>query len=163
MIPEVDWIVFGICLAACFAAGTTGAAFPPGPWYERLAKPTWTPPNWLFPVAWMLLYVGMSLAAGIVAPLEGSGQAMALWSLQIALNTLWTPIFFGLRRIKGAIPVVVALWAAVAATAAAFLSLDTLAGLLLIPYVVWCTVAAALNIAVWRLNPDVLPFDPAKA
>jgi len=156
----MDWIVFSICFGACAAAGATGAAFPPGAWYERLEKPRWTPPNWLFPVAWAVLYIAMSVAAALVAPREGGGAAMALWALQIALNALWSPIFFGARRMGAAIPVVLALWAAVAATMAAFWQIDRIAGLLLAPYVVWCTVAAALNVAVWRLNPDVVPLDP---
>ncbi len=105
------------------------------------------------------MYVAMSVAAARVAPLEGSGTAMALWALQIAFNTLWTPIFFGLRRIKGAIPVVLCLWGAVFATGMSFLQLDLIAGLLFVPYIVWCTVAAALNIAMWRLNPDVKPLN----
>lgn len=156
----MDWMVFVICFAACVAAGTTGAAFPPGPWYERLDRPSWTPPNWLFPVAWTTLYIAMSVAAARVAPLEGSGLAMALWALQIALNTLWTPVFFGLRRIKGAIPVVLALWASVAACMVVMWQLDWVAGALFAPYLLWCTIASALNIAMWRLNPDVAPVDP---
>lgn len=156
----MDWVVFLICFAACAAAGASGAVFPPGAWYEDLDRPSWTPPNWLFPVAWTTLYIAMSVAAARVAPLEGSGIAMALWALQIALNTLWTPVFFGLRRIKGAIPVVLALWASVAACMAAMWQLDTIAGLLFAPYVLWCTVAAALNIAMWRLNPNVVPVNP---
>ena len=156
----MDWLVFAICFAACAAAGTTGAAFPPGAWYERLERPSWTPPNWLFPLAWTVLYIAMSVAAARVANLPGSGIAMALWALQIALNTLWTPVFFGLRRIKGAIVVVLALWAAVFCCMIAMWQLDTVAGALFLPYLIWCTVAAALNIAMWRLNPDVAPVDP---
>lgn len=155
----MDWVIFSICLCACVVAGTTGAVFPPGSWYERLDRPSWTPPNWLFPVAWTTLYVSMSVAAARVAPLDGSGVAMALWALQISLNTLWSPLFFGLRRIKAAILVVLALWAAVMATMFAFFQLDLIAGLLFVPYVIWCTVASALNIAMWRLNPNVKPLD----
>ncbi|MEM1298369.1 MAG: TspO/MBR family protein [Pseudomonadota bacterium] len=156
----MDWTVFIICFAACAAAGTTGAAFPAGAWYETLRRPSWTPPNWLFPVAWTTLYICMSVAAARVAPLEGAGLAMALWALQIALNTLWTPVFFGLRRIREAIPVVLALWAAVAACMVAMWQLDPIAGALFAPYLLWCTIASALNIAVWRLNPNVVPVNP---
>ena len=157
----MDWLVLGVCFAACCAAATTGAMFPPGPWYEQLDRPPWTPPNWLFPVAWTTLYVAMSSAAALVAPLEGSGLGMALWGLQIALNTLWSPIFFGLRRLRGGMVVVVALWVAVGATMLEFWRLEPLAGWLFLPYLVWCTVAAALNLSVWRRNPDVLPINPA--
>lgn len=153
----MDFAVFAICLIACGAAATTGALFPPGSWYLSLNRPTWTPPNWVFPVAWTVLYICMSVAAARVAPLEGSGLPMALWGLQIALNTLWTPVFFGLRRFGGAIPVVLGLWLAVAATMLLFWELDTLAGILFAPYLLWCTIAAALNIAMWRRNPDLEP------
>ena len=56
------WIDFVIYLSACFVAGSTGGLFPPGDWYANLSKPSWTPPNWLFPVAWMTLYVLMAYA-----------------------------------------------------------------------------------------------------
>lgn len=154
----MDWSVFVICFLACCAAATTGAVFPPGKWYLTLDRPTWTPPNWVFPVAWTVLYFFMSIAAARIAPLDGSGLPMALWGLQIALNTLWTPVFFGLRRFGGAVPVVLGLWLAVAGTMVAFWQLDTLAGVLFVPYLIWCTVAAALNIAMWRRNPDIQPL-----
>ena len=128
-----------------------------------LNRPSWTPPNWVFPVAWTSLYLAMSAAAAIVAPMEGSGLGMALWGLQIALNTLWSPIFFGLRRFGAAIIVVVVLWLAVGATMLAFFQLNTLAGLLFVPYLLWCTIAAALNVAMWRMNPDLVPINANQA
>jgi tryptophan-rich sensory protein len=79
---------------------------------------------------------------------------MAFFALQIALNTLWTPVFFGLKRMGAGMVVLVALWIAVAGTLGAFWSLDRVAGLLFVPYLVWVTVAGALNFAVWRLNPS---------
>jgi len=153
----MDWTLFAIFLAACFAAGSTGALFEPGKWYESLSKPSWTPPNWLFPVAWATLYLCIAAAAARVAPLEGSQYAMAVFALQIALNTLWTPVFFGLKRMGAGMVVLVALWIAVATTLGIFWSLDWIAGLLFVPYLVWVTVAGALNYSVWRMNPDVQP------
>jgi tryptophan-rich sensory protein len=100
----------------------------------------------------------MSFAAMRVAPLPGSGQALAFWALQIALNTLWTPVFFGLRRMRDGFVVLVLLWLAVAATTVAFFRLDLLAGLLMLPYVAWVSVAGALNFTVWRMNPAVRPI-----
>ena len=147
-------ILFLIFLAACFAAGATGALFPPGPWYDRLHKPRWTPPNWLFPVAWTTLYLAMSYAAALVALSENNGLGLALWGLQIALNTLWTPVFFGLRRLKHGLYVLVALWVSVAATMVVFFNVAPLAGWLFMPYLAWVSVAGALNYAVWKLNPD---------
>lgn len=149
----MSFLLFGIFLCACVAAGTTGAMFPPGEWYRNLSKPSWTPPDWLFPLAWTTLYICMSVAAARVADQPGSGMAMALWSLQIALNALWTPIFFGLQRIKGGLVVLIALWLSVAACMLALFQLDTIAGLLFVPYLAWVTTAGALNISVMRLNP----------
>lgn len=79
---------------------------------------------------------------------------MALWSLQIALNALWTPVFFGLQRIKLGMYVLIALWVAVAASVIAFWQVDWIAGLLFLPYLVWVSVAGALNASVWQLNPE---------
>lgn len=150
----MDWGLFLIFLGACFAAGSTGAAFPPGSWYERLDKPGWTPPNWLFPIAWTLLYIAIALAAARVAPLPGSAYAMAFWALQIALNTLWTPVFFGLRRLRAGLLVLAALWLAVLGTLVTAWRLDLTAGLLLLPYLVWVSYAGALNAAIVLRNPE---------
>ncbi|MBJ6370114.1 tryptophan-rich sensory protein TspO [Sedimentitalea arenosa] len=149
------WILFTIFLAACFAAGATGALFQPGDWYKALNKPRWTPPDWLFPVAWTTLYLCIATAGARAALADGNGIAMALWALQIALNTLWTPVFFGLHRIRAGMAVLCALWLAVAATMVALFQIDLIAGLLFVPYLAWVSVAAALNLAVWRLNTDI--------
>ena len=148
------WLIFAIFLAACFAAGSTGGLFPPGPWYRNLAKPTWTPPDWLFPVAWTTLYLCMAGAGTRAALSDGNALAMALWALQIALNGLWTPVFFGLKRIKLGFAVLVLLWISVAATMGALWQVDWIAGALFLPYLAWVTIAGALNLSVWRLNPD---------
>ncbi len=147
------WICFAILLAACFAAGATGGMFPPGDWYDRLEKPNWTPPNWMFPVVWTTLYLFIAYAGARVAVAPGNSVAMAFWALQIALNTLWTPVFFGLRKMRAGLVVLTALWAAVAATMVALWQVDLVAGLLFVPYLVWVTTAWALNFSVLRLNP----------
>jgi len=147
------YALFAIFLAACFAAGSTGGLFPPGEWYERLKKPWWTPPNWMFPVAWTTLYLCMAAAGARVAMSPDNALAMALWALQIALNGLWTPVFFGLRRMRLGMMVLSALWLSVAATLVALWQVDWIAGVLFVPYLTWVSVAAALNLSVLRLNP----------
>ena len=149
----MDWTLFLIFLAACFAAGTTGAIFPPGQWYEALDKPPWTPPNWMFPVAWTTLYLLISASAARVAVAEANGYAFAFFALQIALNTLWTPVFFGLRRMGAGMVVLAALWLSVAAMLVTFWQIDLWAGAMLLPYMAWVAVAGALNWSVWRRNP----------
>jgi len=148
------WICFAIFLAACFAAGSTGGLFSPGEWYARLRKPWWTPPNWLFPVAWTLLYVCMAAAGARVAVSPDNGIAMAFWALQIALNGLWTPVFFGLKKMRLGLIVLSGLWVSVAASTVALWQVDMIAGLLFLPYLAWVSVAGALNASVLRLNPE---------
>jgi tryptophan-rich sensory protein len=149
----MDLSIFATYLLACGAAAATGAMFSPGPWYRQLVKPRWTPPDWLFPVAWTTLYLLMSVAAARLAVLPDSGQALAFWAAQIAFNTLWSPVFFGLHRMRAALVVMAGLWSSVAMLTVLAFGLDLWAGLMLLPYLVWVSVAGALNIAVWRLNP----------
>lgn len=144
--------LFPIFLLASVAAAATGMIFRPGAWYAGLRKPGFTPPNWAFPVAWTVIYLLSALAAARVAVLPGAGMALALWSAQIALNTLWTPVFFGARRMGLAMVVMAALLVTVAAMAWAFASLDGWAGLMLLPYLAWLGVASALNWRIWRDN-----------
>jgi len=150
----MDYLVFATYLAACSGAAATGAVFSPGPWYRALKKPVWTPKDWMFPVVWTTLYFLMAGAAMIASQEEGSRLALALWALQITLNTLWTPIFFGLRRIRAGMLVMTFLWLAVAATTVSLATLSTTAGLLFLPYLLWVTIAGALNFWVMLNNPD---------
>ncbi len=155
----MDFLLFCIFLAATFAAAATGAMFPTGEWYKSLNKPSWVPPNWVFPVAWTSIYLLIAFAGARVAVLDGNGYAMAFWAAQIAINTLWTPVFFGLRNLKGSLPIMAALWLAVLGCLITHWQLDLYAGLAFVPYMIWVTVAAALNLSVVRLNPDQKPLD----
>ena len=157
----MDILLFAMFLAACFGAGSTGAVFPTGAWYERLSKPSWTPPNWAFPVMWTSIYLLIAFAGARVAALPGSEYAMAFWAMQIAFNALWTPIFFGLRRLKGALPVMACLWAAVFGATITHYQLDFWAGLAFTPYLIWVTIAGALNVSLVMLNPNEKPLRPA--
>ena len=149
----MDWFLFLTYLAASGGAAATGAMFMPGEWYDKLDKPSWTPPDWVFPVTWTTLYLLMSLSAMRVAQIDGTGQAMAFWALQIAFNTLWTPVFFGLRKMRAGMIVIACLWLSVAATMIAFFMVDWIAGLMFLPYLVWVSIASALNYSVWQRNP----------
>jgi len=150
----VSLVIFLAYLGACTAAATTGALFGPGAWYDRLDKPSWTPPNWAFPLAWTAVYLIIAYAAWRVA-VSGADLlplGLALWSLQIALNGLWTPTFFGLRRIRSGLMVLSALWVTVLLTTAAFLAVDGIAGALFVVYLLWLTYAFSLNFEIWRRN-----------
>ena len=150
----MDWMLFVTFLAACGAAAATGAMFEPDKWYRDLDKPVWTPPGFVFPLVWTTLYIAMSYAAMRVALIEGSQQALAFWAAQIAFNTLWSPVFFGLKRMRAAMIILCFLWLFVAATMVSFWMLDPLAGMIFAPYLLWVTIAGALNLSVWQRNPQ---------
>ncbi len=137
------------------SAGFVGSSFPPGTWYESLAKPSWTPPNLVFPLAWTVLYLLMGYAAFRVWHRHGfrrAGVALGLWGIQLVLNSVWSWLFFGRHAIGAAFFEILLLWAAILATFLAFRQRDQLASRLLLPYLGWVGFAWALNFAVWRLN-----------
>ena len=146
------WLDFLVFLFACMAAGLTGSLFPPGKWYSELNKPAWTPPNWVFPVAWPILYLLMSYSGATLANFESAGSALALWALQISLNTLWTPVFFGLKNLKLGLIIIFLLLVSVAICTYVFWLYAWISGLLFLPYLAWVIFAAALNAAVFKLN-----------
>jgi tryptophan-rich sensory protein len=150
----MNWLVLLACLAACSAPAVSGMLFKPGTWYAGLDKPSWTPPNWAFPVVWLILYISMSVAAARVALAPGAALLLALWAVQIAFNTLWSGVFFGLRNIRAALLIMAALFASVLVTTFAFWQADRIAGALMALYLAWLAVAFALNASVWRRNPQ---------
>ncbi len=142
-------------LAVTFAAAWAGARFMPGEWYAALAKPWWNPPNWIFGPVWTVLYVLMAVAAWLVwrqAGFAGAGAALGLFLVQLALNALWSYLFFGLHRIDWALADILALWAAILAVLVLFWRVQAAAGTLLLPYLAWVSFATVLNFALWRLN-----------
>lgn len=132
-----------------FAAGQ----YMPGPWYAGLAKPSWTPPNWLFGPVWSLLYVMIAVAGWLVWQDDGPVAARWLWPVQLALNGIWSPVMFGWHNIGLALAIIVLLWLVIAAFIATSWRTARAAALLLLPYLAWVGYATALNFAVWRLNP----------
>lgn len=152
----MNWLVFVACLAACGAPAVSGMLFKPGTWYAGLSKPPWTPPNWMFPVVWLILYISMSVAAARVAVAPDGVVLIALWATQIAFNTLWSGVFFGLRNIRAGLFIMAVLWLLVCVTTVAFWQADVIAGALFGLYLTWVTVAFALNFSVWTRNPRIV-------
>jgi tryptophan-rich sensory protein len=146
-------------LAACFGVaalgGLTTAPAVEG-WYRDIAKPSFNPPSWVFGPAWTLLYTLMSWSAFLVWRKSGlRSRPLALFALQLFLNGLWSPVFFGLARPGAALVVILLLWPAIAACLVVFWRESRLAGALLIPYLAWVSFATVLNAAIWRLNPGL--------
>lgn len=144
--------LFPVFLLTCAAAGTAGVFFRPGAWYRNLDKPAWTAPNWVFPVVWAVLYVLIALAATRISATPDNELALGLWGLQITINTLWSGVFFGLRRMLAGAVIIAALWVTVLATTIIFLGLDVIAAAMMVPYLIWGTYALALNTSVWLRN-----------
>ena len=149
-----------VLVAVCLAVAAGGSLFTVRAvptWYAQLHKPAWTPPGWLFGPVWTVLYLSMAVAAWLVWRKAGSFSAaavpLALFAVQLALNAAWTPIFFGLHKLGFAFFEIVLLWCAIGATTVAFWRVAMPAGLLMVPYWLWVTFAAALNLAIWRFNP----------
>jgi len=149
----MDWLTFFIFLMACFVAASTGSLFPTGDWYKSLKKPLWNPPDWLFPIAWSILYVLIAFVGMRISQVANEFRfAVALWALQISLNTIWTPVFFGLHKIRLAMGFMIGLWSTVLAMVLSYWYIDVLASALLIPYLLWVSFAAALNYKIMTLN-----------
>ena len=143
-------------LVVTFTAAWIGSWFQPGEWYTSLIKPTLTPPAWIFGPVWTLLYAMMATAAWLVWRRYGLANVVGpllLFLGQLALNALWSFLFFGLHSPGLALLGIVALWLAVLATLIVFWRSHPPAGLLLLPYLLWVSFATYLNFQLWRLNP----------
>jgi tryptophan-rich sensory protein len=93
-----------VFLALVAAAALTGMMYLPGPWYEALVKPEWTPPNWLFPPVWTVLYVMIALAGWRVWEKQGFNQALLIWLVSLQLNAAWSVFMFKEHQIGMAAP-----------------------------------------------------------
>ena len=129
-----------------------GALTIPGPWYQALQKPPFNPPNWLFGPAWTLLYLLIAIAGWRVFVHARSGLLMKVWWLQLVLNFLWSPVFFGLQLIGPAVAVIAALLATILAFIVMAWRVERMAAWLFVPYAAWVAFAATLNLSIWLLN-----------
>ena len=143
----------------CLAVGRLGAAITEPAldgWYRGLAKPDWTPPDVVFPVAWSLLFLAMGIAAWLVWKTAERGEAhlpLTLFFGQLIINVLWSFSFFGQRDPLLGLVCLGALFAAVVLTTLAFSRVSQAASWLFLPYLLWLGYAGALNFAIWQMNP----------
>ena len=146
-----------ICLAIPLGAGGLSALISGGmSEYQVMNQPPLSPPRWVFPVVWTVLYLLMGYASYRVlvsgAPPEQIRKALILYGAQLFLNFIWSPIFFGLQWYWVAFFVLIGLWALIFLTLRAFSQIDERAGDLLLPYILWVTFAGYLNLGVALLN-----------
>jgi benzodiazapine receptor len=156
-----NWSSLGTLLlfiAICLAVGGFGAIFTSSSvnsWYPTLRKPSWNPPSWLFGPVWTALYLLMAIAAWLVWRKRGfdaATGALGLFAFQLALNAVWSPLFFGMKSTLAGLLDIVPLWAAILATIVSFWKISPAAGALLLPYWLWVSFATALNFTLWRMN-----------
>lgn len=129
-----------------------GATNLSGEWYAGLAKPSFVPPNWAFPVAWTILYIMIAVAGWRTFRREPAGKAMLAWAAQLVLNFAWSPVMFTLHQIGAALVILVGMFVAIVAYISIEASRDRLAAALFVPYAAWVAFAGLLNAAIWRLN-----------
>lgn len=124
-------------------------------WYLTLVKPSWNPPSWIFGPAWTTLYAFMGVAAALVwkqRTFPGAKTALWFYGIQLALNVLWSILFFGLKNPELAFAEIVVLLIMIIATTVLFWRINPWAGVLMLPYIAWVSFATYLNYTIWRLN-----------
>ena len=148
-----------ISIVVCQLAGVIGSLFtaPAIPtWYAALNKPPFTPPNWVFGPVWITLYFLMAIAAFLIwkqgLNVLGVKTALLLFVVQLALNGVWSPAFFGMRSPLTGVVVIILLWIVLMTTIMVFFNLSRVAAVLLIPYILWVSYATLLNMSIMILN-----------
>jgi benzodiazapine receptor len=146
-------------IVICQLAGVIGSIFTTpaiSTWYAALKKPVFTPPNWVFSPAWITLFVLMGISAFLVWNKGLSDQrvkiALSIFVAQLILNALWSAMFFGLRSPLAGLIEIAVLWIAILLSILYFFKVSEIAGILLLPYILWVSFAAILNFSIWRLN-----------
>jgi benzodiazapine receptor len=120
--------------------------------YQNLNQPSWAPPSWLFGPVWTILYAMIAVAGWLVWRRTGWNRALTVYAVQLVLNAVWTPIFFGFGQYGLALIDIVVLWLLIGATIYLFRPISRTAAWLLVPYWAWVTFATALNAAIWHAN-----------
>jgi tryptophan-rich sensory protein len=154
-----DFLKLAVSIIACEGAGFIGSIFTMksiSGWYEELKKPRFTPPDAVFGPVWLTLYLFMGVAVFLVWQ-QGLSSSAALiafivfW-IQLALNILWSLLFFGLKSPLAGLFNIILLWLAILVNIILFFPVSAIAGILLLPYILWVSVATYLNAGIWRLN-----------
>jgi benzodiazapine receptor len=153
-----DLLALGVLAGLCFATAAVGSLFTVpaiAGWYADLARPSWTPPNWVFTPVWLTLFALMALAGWLVWLRRNHASVVlpfTLFGLQLVLNAAWSFLFFTLQSPGAAFGEILVLLLAILATVVVFARVSTTASLLLLPYLFWVGYAAVLNFALWRMN-----------
>jgi translocator protein len=152
----MDILKLVAAVVVCLLPSAIGGYYRPGEWYAGLAKPAYTPPGWLFGPVWITLYLLMGVAAWLVwrrgLDRRDVRAGLGIFLVQLALNALWSPVFFGAQSIGGGAIVIVLLWLMIVWTIWLFRPVSGWAAGLLVPYLLWVSFAAVLNVHIMVLN-----------
>ena len=151
----IGWLLLAYATSAIGAVASVNAV----DFYGQLVQPDWAPQSWLFGPVWTLLYTLMGISAWLVwrdGGLAANPLAFGLFFSQLGLNALWSWLFFTWHQGALAFAEIVGLWSMILATLILFWRARPLAGMLLVPYLLWVGLAAALNFALWQGNPGLL-------
>ncbi|MBA2882707.1 tryptophan-rich sensory protein [Desulfosalsimonas propionicica] len=149
----VFWV--GICFLVAWAGALVSPGTAPSDWYDALNKPAWNPPGWVFGPVWTALYIMMGVAAWVIWDRFGflaAKAALAAFFIQLVLNGLWSRIFFSTQEPGWAFFEILLLLAAIVITTILFFKKITMAGWLMVPYMLWVGYASILNGAIWMMN-----------
>lgn len=127
-------------------------------WYRLLLKPSFTPPNWVFPVAWTTLYILIATSAYLVWKRRFTRtdfkKTSVIYAIQLMLNFSWSIVFFGMHQIFGGLINIIILWIFIILNIIAFSKYSKTAAWLLVPYLIWVSYATILNLAILTFNPN---------
>ncbi|CAF0902279.1 unnamed protein product [Adineta ricciae] len=144
VVPQIGGILGGLATATQIKT-----------WYEKLLKPSWRPPNAVFGPAWTILYLFMGIASYLVAR-DGQGSvrtlALTFYFIQLILNWSWAPVFFVFHQLGAAVVIILVLFINIFICVLQFWHINSYAGMLMVPYLIWVGYASALTIAIWQLN-----------
>lgn len=152
---KIQWKKLILCIALPLAVGGLSALLTRGGMdaFAALSKPALSPPGWLFPVVWTLLYILMGIASYLVLTSEKpKGAALSIYALQLVFNFFWPIIFFNFEAYLFAFVWLVILWVLILVTMILFFRISETAGYLLLPYLLWVTFAGYLNLYIYILN-----------
>lgn len=148
-----------LSIVICQAAGLIGTIFTMDSiptWYAALNKPSFNPPNWLFGPVWTVLYLMMGISLFIVWKEDLKNKvvksAFTVFMIQLFLNTIWSIVFFGMQSLSGGLIIIILLWIMILITILKFMKISRVAGILLIPYLLWVSFATFLNFSILKLN-----------
>jgi tryptophan-rich sensory protein len=156
-IKDLPLLIF--CIALCLGAGVIGSVFTfqaIPTWYQTLAKPFFSPPNWIFGPVWTTLYILMGIALYLVWQRTFRNKKLRpliyVFLFHLLINAGWSIIFFGFQSLGGALITIILLWCLIGWLTVRFYQVQKMAGYLLVPYIAWVSFATLLNFSVWQLN-----------